>query len=163
MNREVLSEEDLVLWIGRSGGMDKYSSVMWEAKDSHPMVETGGGNKSQLGLGNGDVIRCPGRISTGLVSLQLGSEGSTQEQLSIQRLGKSLGGSWRVRQSEKERGDSEQPRESSKQEVPERETGGGGKGPAQPTPGACPGVTAAPPASPPSPPPITHPPSAPVV
>ena len=89
------------------GGCDKYSSVMWEAKDSHPTVETGGGNKSQLGLGNGEVIRCPGRISTGLVILQLGSNGSTQEQLSIQRLGKSQDGSWRVRQSEKERGDSE--------------------------------------------------------
>lgn len=61
---------------------------MWEAKDSHPTVETdGGGNISQLGLGTGEVIRCSGRISTGLVRLQLGSQVSTQEQLSTQRLG----------------------------------------------------------------------------
>lgn len=64
------------------------SSVMWEAKDSLSMVETGGANIRQVGLGNGEVIRCPGRISTGLVSLLLGSQVSTQEQLSTQRLGK---------------------------------------------------------------------------
>lgn len=61
---------------------------MREAKDSHPTVETeGGGNISQLGLGTGEVIRCSGRICTGLVRLQLGSQVSTQEQLSTQQLG----------------------------------------------------------------------------
>ena len=46
MNWEVLSEEDLVSWIERSGvGGDKSwrSSVMWEAKNSHLTVETKGG------------------------------------------------------------------------------------------------------------------------
>ena len=39
-------------------------------------------------------------------------------------------GSWRVRQSETETTENKQPRESSKQEVPKREPGGGGRGPA---------------------------------
>lgn len=42
--------------LGWGGDKSWHSSVMWEAKDSHPTVETEGrGNISQLGLGNGEA------------------------------------------------------------------------------------------------------------